>query len=328
MAVNKVEYGDTVLLDLTNDTVSGDTLLKGSTAHNASGEVVEGAVDLNNYYTKDEVDEKIPDTAGLATEQFVIQQVSGIDLSNYATKGEIPSLRGYATEFFVNEVVNRSKPDLTDYAKKSDIPSHEGLATEQYVTASVAAAQPDLTPYAKKTDIPSHDGLATEQFVTDKIAAIPAPDLSSYAKKADIPDVSNLTTKQYVDDEVAEVVKVASGKTKTYIFDTVAALDTWLGVAANVANLNSGDVFLIRALNVPDYWWDKDKNEKQILETTKVDLTGYAKTADIPAIKVNNAAAADTAITANNAITVGGYTIVISNTAPTNASNTTITFVV
>ena len=58
MAINRVEYGDSVLLDVSNDTVSSETLLKGATAHDASGEPIEGAVDLNNYYTKDEVDEK------------------------------------------------------------------------------------------------------------------------------------------------------------------------------------------------------------------------------------------------------------------------------
>ena len=325
MAVNKVEYGDTVLLDLTNDTVSGDTLLKGVTAHNASGEVVEGVVDLGNYYTKEETDALIPDTSGLATEQFVIQQVSGIDMSPYAYKDQIPSLDGYATEYFVNNSIQQNKPDLSDYAKKSEIPSVAGLATETYVTASINAAKPDLSSYAKKSEIPSIAGLASETYVNQKIAAIPAPDLSSYAKKTDIPSLNGYATTSYVDAEIAEVTAVATGKTASYVFDTVAALDTWLGNSTNKAKLKIGDVFLIKAVNVPDYWWDG--SAKQILETTKVDLSSYALTANIPSIKVNNAVAADTATTASNSLTVGGYTIVISSTAPTNANNKTITFV-
>ena len=42
MAVNKVVYGTTVLVDLTGDTVTTDKLLKGATAHDASGEQVTG----------------------------------------------------------------------------------------------------------------------------------------------------------------------------------------------------------------------------------------------------------------------------------------------
>lgn len=287
MAVNKVEYGDAVLLDLTGDTVSADTLLKGASAHNSSGEVVEGAVDLDNYYTKQETEALIPDLSGYATTGYVNQQINGLDFSNYATKADIPSVEGLASEKFVNAAIKAAEPDLSIYAKTSDIPSLDGYATEQYVGAQINANKPDLSGYALKSEIPSTSGLASTN---------------------------------YVDDEVAEVMNVASGKTASYVFDTVAALESWLGNSANTAKLKVGDVFLIRAVNVPDYWWDG--SAKQILETTKVDLSGYAKTSDVPAIKVNSASSAD------NALKIGGYTIVISKTAPaSNTPSTTITFV-
>lgn len=44
MAVNKVVYGATVLVDLTEDTVTADKLLKGATAHDASGELITGTM--------------------------------------------------------------------------------------------------------------------------------------------------------------------------------------------------------------------------------------------------------------------------------------------
>ena len=44
MAVNKVEINGEVKLDLTQDTVSADTLLQGATAHDAAGNLVEGKV--------------------------------------------------------------------------------------------------------------------------------------------------------------------------------------------------------------------------------------------------------------------------------------------
>lgn len=42
MAVNKVEYGGRTLIDLTGDTVTPETLVRGATAHNAAGELIEG----------------------------------------------------------------------------------------------------------------------------------------------------------------------------------------------------------------------------------------------------------------------------------------------
>ena len=44
MAVNKVEINGEVKLDLTQDTVTSQTLLKGATAHNAAGDKIDGAV--------------------------------------------------------------------------------------------------------------------------------------------------------------------------------------------------------------------------------------------------------------------------------------------
>ena len=43
MAISKVIFGGDVLIDLTADTITADKLLKGSTAHSASGEVITGA---------------------------------------------------------------------------------------------------------------------------------------------------------------------------------------------------------------------------------------------------------------------------------------------
>ncbi len=47
MAISKVIYGGNTLIDLTNDSVKADKLLKGFTAHGADGEVVEGTCDFD-----------------------------------------------------------------------------------------------------------------------------------------------------------------------------------------------------------------------------------------------------------------------------------------
>ena len=53
MAVNKVVYGTTVLVDLTGDTVTADKLLKGATAHDASGEQITGTMEAGSGGSRD-----------------------------------------------------------------------------------------------------------------------------------------------------------------------------------------------------------------------------------------------------------------------------------
>ncbi len=108
------------------------------------------------YYTKSEIDEKLDEivtsgccitpeevdekisaaTDGYTTEQWVLDQnyITGVDLSNYALKEEIPSLDGYATEQWVEDKHYLTQhQDLSDYALKSEIPDISGLASETYV---------------------------------------------------------------------------------------------------------------------------------------------------------------------------------------------------
>ena len=51
MAVSKVVLGNKTLIDLTSDTVSENTLLKGATAHAANGEIIEGKVSVQLIFT-------------------------------------------------------------------------------------------------------------------------------------------------------------------------------------------------------------------------------------------------------------------------------------
>lgn len=51
MAVNKVEINGEVKLDLTQDTVTPETLLQGATAHNAAGEEITGSMGAVKTYT-------------------------------------------------------------------------------------------------------------------------------------------------------------------------------------------------------------------------------------------------------------------------------------
>ena len=84
-------------------------------------------------------------------------------------------------------------------------------------------------------------------------------------------------------DEIKETSeqaeKIARGRATGYVFDTLQDLETWLQNTTNKNKLVIGDNFYIRAINVPDYWWDG--TQKQQLEAEKPDLTNYVKNTDI-----------------------------------------------
>lgn len=42
MGINKVQYGNTVLIDLTSDTVTASVLMEGYTAHDRTGTLITG----------------------------------------------------------------------------------------------------------------------------------------------------------------------------------------------------------------------------------------------------------------------------------------------
>jgi hypothetical protein len=104
----------------------------------------------------------------------------------YNQDGEIV-MEGYATEQYVQDLVNNVNVDLT------------GVATEDYVNQQIAKIpQPDLSDYA------------TNESVDEKIAAIPKTDLSGYA------------TEEYVDTQITNVatggsIDLVNYATKDYV---------------------------------------------------------------------------------------------------------------
>ena len=133
--------------------------------------VTGGQVDLSNYYTKSETNAaieaaapdlsgyalktEIPDTTGLASEQYVQDQIAAIpetDLSNYATisyvnteiakvvTGGQVDLSNYYTKNETNAAIEAAKPDLSGYALKSEIPDTTGFTTEARVNELINAA--------------------------------------------------------------------------------------------------------------------------------------------------------------------------------------------
>lgn len=145
-----------------------------------------GTVDLSNYYTKAQTDEKI---------QEVVNAIPEVDLTGYATE-----------EYVNNAIANIDIPEV-DFT---------GYATEDFVRDSISAIEfpePDLSPYALKTEIPSIEGLASETYVDNRVAEDTESTLSyvntNFATKEEIPDISNLATKDEIltEEEVIELIR-------------------------------------------------------------------------------------------------------------------------
>ena len=132
--------------------------------------VTGGQVDLSNYYTKSETNAAI--------------EAAAPDLSRYALKTEIPDITGLASEQYVqNQIAAIPETDLSDYATISYVNTEiakvatggqvdlSNYYTKNETNAAIEAAKPDLSGYALKTEIPDTSGFTTEARVNELINA-------------------------------------------------------------------------------------------------------------------------------------------------------------
>ncbi|KAA6390850.1 MAG: hypothetical protein EZS28_013622 [Streblomastix strix] len=79
--------------------------------------------------------------------------------------------------------------------------------------------------------------------------------------------VSSLVTQS----QLYEVRDIASGRSKSHVFDTLQDLNVWMNIPDNVATLVIGDNLYLIDSQVSDYWWDGTLLRE--LETQLPDLT-------------------------------------------------------
>lgn len=115
--------------------------------------------------------------------------------------------------------------------------------------------------YTKNSELPAVAKTGSYNDLTDKP--------TDFAPTSHTHEQSEITG---LEDTIEIVTEIANGKCHSEVFDTVEEMNTWIANTENTATLKTGDVFLIRAVDVPDYWWDGTTGTAQILETTKVDL--------------------------------------------------------
>lgn len=232
----------------------------------------------------------VADLEGLATEEFVVTAINGI---------EVPSLDGYATESYVDEAVKNVKVDTTDLATKDEvaaveakIPSVEGLATETYVTNAIAQAQlggdkeVDLSGYATKDDLNTlatkaelENYSTTEQMnsaIESAVDNIDIPEvpttLSAFDNDTNFITIAEVEAKNYLTEhqDISSKLDVTAYEADKATFALKSDLD-------NLATTDFVETELTQALA------DKAAvNHSHLVEDIKdFDLSGYATKDDI-----------------------------------------------
>ncbi len=193
-------------------------------------------------------------------------EIKEVDLSNYATKSELPSLEGYAK--------TEDIPSLDGYAKTEDLPTV------------------DLSGYATTSEIAD---MATKTYVDGKVAAVEVPtkvsdltDAGDYAKTSDVSSAiatatTDMATKTYVDDKVAAVEVPTTVAELTDAGDYTNVQADWSETDATKDSYIKNKPTLATVATSGSY---EDLSNKPTIPdvtgfATKTELEDYAKTSEV-----------------------------------------------
>lgn len=148
MAINKVEYGGETLIDLTNDTVSAETLVAGNTAHAANGEKITGTFDPSIYLEK---------TGDASNTTVAFSQAS--TRANVATGEKLSTILGKIKRFFADlksVAFTGSASDLTTGTLSADrLPSIPASKLSGTISSSnLPSYVDDVLEYTAKSNFP------------------------------------------------------------------------------------------------------------------------------------------------------------------------------
>lgn len=236
-----------------------------------AGDMLKSTYDIDNNGQVDKADDadklggQLPAYYAKATD--IPENVSELENdANYIKTSEVET----KIETLTNDIDTKfaKKANDADLAKVAKTGSYNDLADkpEDFAPTEHTHKMADVTGLT--------DALAEKSATGHKHTTSDITDFSTeMAKKANTSHTHEIANVNGLQTKLDNMVAVAEGKRSSYVFDTVDAMNTWVGNSSNTANLKTGDVFLIRATDVPDYWWDATTSSVQILETTKVDLT-------------------------------------------------------
>ena len=182
------------------------------------GEIKDILENINSTYVSTESIKSLAtktDIANLSDEiDEISTSLSNIDLSNIATKDEIPLLDGYAKEDWVRrQGYLKTHQSLVGYAKKSDLPTDYVKESDLSEYVKVSAISSALNDYAKKSSLSEYvktstfnnklnslvtkadiNGYATREWVNEQGFLTESQDLSKFATKIDLKDYVKITS--------------------------------------------------------------------------------------------------------------------------------------
>ena len=172
MAISKVVYGGNTLIDLTADTVTKDKLLKGTTAHGADGEIINGAC---------EYDANTQDATAMAAEILVGKtaynkgvKVTGEMPNNGAVAGSINTKAGkYTVPQGYHDGSGTVQIDATEQAKLIPANIRQGISVLGVTgtmsgSENVKAQSKEVTPTADGLTVLPDTGYNSLTSVTVK----------------------------------------------------------------------------------------------------------------------------------------------------------------
>lgn len=114
MAINKVEYNGKTLIDLTNDTVTDNTLIAGATAHAADGERIVGAFDPTIYLEKTGNASDVTTVFAQATARANIATGETLAISMGKIAKNFADIKGHAFKDTVNNLATATTGSALD----------------------------------------------------------------------------------------------------------------------------------------------------------------------------------------------------------------------
>ena len=168
---------------------------------------------------------EIPSVEGLASEQYVQDQIAAIpevDLESYATKEEME--QGLSGK--VDIVEGKSLLDDSEIERLAGLSNYDDTELRDHIDEKADKTElfsKDYNDLLNLPEIPSVEGLASEQYVQDQIAAIPEVDLSGKVDKEE--------GKSLVDDSEIEKLAGVEEGANNYVLP-IASTDSLGGVKA------------------------------------------------------------------------------------------------
>ena len=207
-----INKANLVVVDTVNKSADSDAINRLNLIEKEIVEIKDILNKISNTYVSTERIKSLATQTDISKLSDEIDEIStslsNIDLSNIATKDEIPILDGYAKEDWVRrQGYLKTHQSLVGYAKKSDLPTDYIKESDlsEYVKASEISStlndyvkKSSLSEYvktstfnsklnslAKKSDI---EGYATQKWVNEQGFLTKNQDLSEFATKTDLKD--------------------------------------------------------------------------------------------------------------------------------------------